>query len=159
VPQNLKQNKQEDHMTLSATKTEAKSHKLTAPLPGQHPGYGVTLSKTIIKLPRRERGVGRVFEWPQLFANSCTLGGNQLIIFDDGTAEWRASVMSQNDGDDSWGCRFLFLDDHNVPLWQHGWIWSPTLSPTPIDWVSLNQIFFAAYIFPSVTQVSMEYHC
>ncbi|MDC9825341.1 DUF6294 family protein [Devosia sp. ZB163] len=99
------------------------------------------------------------FSWPRLFAGDCTLSGNNLRVFDNGTAEWRASVMSQDDGEDSWGCRFQFQDDHGVVIWQHGWIWSPTLHPTPVDWVSLNQIFFPSYIFQSLSRVVMEYHC
>ena len=123
------------------------------------PSFGVKLSDTILKVAHPVALANKNFTWPTLFTRDCTLGSGSLTVFDNGTAEWRASVTSEDDGNDSWGCRFLFLDDHNVPLWQHGWIWSPTLHPTSIDWVSVNQIFFASYIFPSISKVSMEYHC
>jgi hypothetical protein len=121
---------------------------------------GVALSDNTFEVVRNTTAAApKEFSWPRLFAGDCTLIGSLLRVFDDGTARWDASVMSRDDGEDSWGSRFLFLDDHDVPLWQHGWIWSPTLHPTPIDWVSTNQIFFASYIFPSIAKVSMTYHC
>jgi hypothetical protein len=131
---------------------------------GEHPhmhapAFGVALSETVIDVPASATLATLSFSWPRLFAGGCTLGGNRLDIFDDGTARWQATVMSRNVGEDSWGSRFLFLDNHDVPLWQHGWIWSPTLSPTPIEWISANQIFFGAYIFPHIARVSMSFHC
>jgi hypothetical protein len=120
---------------------------------------GVALSDNTIEIVRETFGPPKEFSWPRLFAGDCTLISSVLTVFDNGTARFDASVMSRNDGDDSWGARFLFLDDHDVPLWQHGWIWSPTLHPTPIDWTSTNQIFFGSYIFPSLAKVSMTYHC
>lgn len=122
-----------------------------------HQRFGGVLSDTIIS-PGEPRAASIRFGWSEVFAGECTLGGN-LIIFDDGHAEWHANVRSREVGEDSWGSRFRFYDIHNVLLWEHGWIWSPTLSPTPIEWHSLNQIFFAAYIFPHIALVNMEYHC
>jgi hypothetical protein len=124
------------------------------------PPTGVAMSGNTFEVERfAPNAAPKEFDWGRLFAGDCTLIGGVLRVFDNGTARWDASVMSRDDGDDSWGSRFLFLDDHDVPLWQHGWIWSPTLHPTPIDWVSTNQIFFASYIFPSIAKVSMTFHC
>jgi hypothetical protein len=127
--------------------------------PEHAPVFGITLSDTIRDIPAAEPRASHEFSWSRLFAGSCTLGGNRLSVFDDGTAVWRASVMSRNVGEDSWGSKFVFLDNHGVVLWEHGWIWSPTLSPTPIDWLSNNQIFFAAFIFPHIARVQMYYRC
>jgi hypothetical protein len=119
---------------------------------------GVALSDTReISAPKTR--ASHEFHWPRLFAGDCTLSGNALSIFSDGTAEWRASVMSQDAGEDAWGCRFEFFTQHGVPLWRFGWIWSPTLNPTPVQWVSLNQLFFPPYMFPDIARVNMTYRC
>jgi len=98
--------------------------------------------------------------WPSYWISDCKLGGNNLRVFSDGRAEWRASMMSLG-GDDSWGAIFEFFDIHGLSLWAFGRIWSPSLSPpgAVIDWVSTNQLFFHAHLWPQIATASLRGHC
>ena len=98
-----------------------------------HGSLGTALSETIITLAPKVNLASKLFTWPRLFKGDCTLSGNSLFIAEDGHAEWRADVMSSDPGEDAWGSQFQLFDDHGVLLWTFGWIWSPTLNPTPSD--------------------------
>jgi Family of unknown function (DUF6294) len=108
--------------------------------------------------PEAKASIG--FSWPTTFISDCKLGGNNLSIFSDGSAVWRATVMSFGGGD-AWLSTFEFFDNHGISLRRFGRISSPSLSPpgAVIDWVSNNQLFFPAYLFPHISQATMRSHC
>ncbi|MFJ9908136.1 DUF6294 family protein [Streptomyces sp. NPDC101152] len=138
-----------------ATHQEQRTNPTTAP------ADGVSLSKTIRKLADHD-GASIVFSFDgPYYAGDCKLGGGALSVFPDGHAEWFSGDVMSTTGDDSWLATFEFFDDHGVSLWRFGRIASPSLSPpyAVITWDSRDQLFFPAYIFPSIARVSMTYHC
>jgi hypothetical protein len=120
--------------------------------------FGIVPSATILEVASRLSVEQKEFRWGFLSAGNCSMNYGTLTVFSDGTARWVAEVFS-TDNDDSWGCRFAFLDIHNLNIWQHGWIYSPTLTRSPMVWVSTNQIFYPAHLFPDLSTVTMEYRC
>ena len=131
-----------------------------APSKATHEGFQVALSETIRDTASTVARASTFFEWSSFWLGDCNIGAARLDIFSDGTVEWRAKLMSKSGGD-SWGARFEFLDNHGLSLWLHGWLYSPSLSPpwAVVDWVSLNQLFFPAHLFPGVARVLMHSRC
>jgi len=98
--------------------------------------------------------------WDSFWLTDCELNVNNLRVFSDGRAEWRAKVRSAG-GDDSWGAIFEFFDNHGLSLWKFGRIWSPSLSPpwAMIEWESTNQLFFHAHLWPQIATATLRSHC
>ena len=124
-----------------------------------HESTGIALSKPL-QLPEARPLLTKGFNWDPIWAGKCNLSAIGLTVFDDGHAEFDAQVFSLDDpGSDSWGCKFHFFDDHGIQIYEFGWIWSPSLAPTPIRWHSGNQLFYPSYMFQSVFRVFFDYHC
>jgi Family of unknown function (DUF6294) len=132
------------------------------PIPAIPTVHAIALSDTArdIETPEAVEEVDFEFSGP-FFVGDCKLAAATLTIRSDGTASWRANEVTSTAGDDSWGARFEFFDNHGISLWLHGWIWSPSLSPpfADITWVSDHELFFPGYLFPFVASVTMHMHC
>jgi len=127
------------------------------------PMTGIVVSNAVAPAAFRDQALESFtfnFTPPTIFSGDCSLGADTLEVFSDGHCEWRAnSVMSSDPGDDSFCMTFEFFDSHGISLWRFGRICSPTLFPTPLVWVSNNQLFFPSYIFPSIAQATATPHC
>jgi len=124
-----------------------------------YPSDGTAQSESVRDLRERVSSFDFHFGGPY-FADGCTLGAATLTVFDDGRVHWRAnSVMSRDDNEDSWLATFEFYDNHGIRLWQFGRISSPTLHPTPLVWINNTQLFYPSYMFQSIAQARMIYHC
>ena len=120
---------------------------------------GVAVSESIKDPKQRLASFDFSFTGP-FFAGDCTLGAATLTVFDDGRVDWRAnSVMSRDDGEDSWLATFEFFDAHGISLWRFGRISSPTLHPTPLVWISENQLFYPSFMFNSISLARMTFSC
>ena len=126
------------------------------------PNVAVTLAKNVEDVsPLFDAVQSKSFSWDPIFAGHCSLKATTLTVFSNGTAHWRANDVMSTAGDDSWLATFEFFDDHGISLWRFGHIASPSLSPpfAVITWTSDNQLFFPAYIFPSISTVTLTSHC
>ena len=124
-----------------------------------HESSGLARCKPMQR-PERPLANSKGFGWNPIWAGKCNLSAIGLTVFDDGHAEFDGDVFSLHDPhSDSWGCKFHFNDDHGVQIYEFGWIWSPSLTPTAIRWHSGNQLFYPSYMFQSVFSPWFEYHC
>ncbi|MFD9499909.1 DUF6294 family protein [Streptomyces sp. NPDC060035] len=127
------------------------------------PTDGIVLSESIhdpVDAEPRGGAIDFFFSGP-FFAGDCKLAAATLTAFSDGTAHWRANTVMSTSGDDSWLATFEFFDRNGLSLWRFGRISSPSLSPphAVITWVSANQLFYHAHLFPQIARVSMTYRC
>ena len=140
-------------------KSKNASSKTKRPFPKKSASQ---LSTTTRRLATPDSIENFTFTWPVIQVGDCTLSGSpELIVWSDGTVVWEATVSSSSGGGDVWLATFSFYDDHGIQLWQFGTIDSPQMDVAGLEafWLSDNQLYYPAYLYPYITNANLHSHC